>query len=124
MTAKGTVRRLVSQREDEGDNVYVTPRYANIKDEGYTDPHDIAKIGKSGGGHAGGSESRRPTTMEGKKGWTERQRMMHSDIGKRIAQKAGAESRSKEAGGWRGGNVFTSGPKKVPQATQSVVKEF
>jgi len=68
--------------------VYVKKRYPNIKPEGEIDPRDFPKQGKQGGGHAGGSESeaRKPMTMEGKRGWTERQRAMHSKIGKRIAR--------------------------------------
>lgn len=114
----------LKSREADGDNVYVTPRYQNIKPEGEIDPRDVVKTGQQGGGHAGGAESGRPVTMEGKKGWTERQRMMHSGIGDRIAKKASAESKSREAtAGWRGGVVFTKG-RQTPQARQSVIKEF
>lgn len=76
----------------EDGNVYVSPRYKNIHPEGDIDPRDFVKAGQKGGGHSGGGEeSGMPQTMEGKRGWTERQRAMHSTMGKKMAAKESAE---------------------------------
>lgn len=66
--------------EDE----YVQPRYKTMKPEGFVDPRDVVK-GPHTVSHteAGGRE----TTMEGMKGWTARQRSMHSEMGKTLSRR-------------------------------------
>lgn len=82
-----------SKREarEQSNRNYVQPRYSGIKPEGEINDRDFVKSGTKGGGHAGGGDtiesksSRAPATMEGKKGWTARQRSMHSTMGKKLA---------------------------------------
>lgn len=67
--------RAIPQKREAG---YVAPRYDKSHDEGFESPETKGVKQESG--------SKRVSSLEGKKGWTSRQRSMHSNMGKTIAQ--------------------------------------
>jgi hypothetical protein len=79
MTARGTVRRLVSQRENKG---MVDQRYDSSHPEGFVDHRYPDHKGNLG------QEAKK------KKGWTGRQKDMHKEIGKQIARESNRKGSS------------------------------